>query len=428
MSRWPDRGRLWHNRDFLKLWAGQTMSQAGSRVTDLALPLTAILVLDATPGQLGVLIAAEYVPSLFVTLLAGVWADRHRRRPMLVAANLGRACILALVPILALIGELSIAVLCAVALSTGILTALFDVTYVSYIPTLVDREDLVEANSKMQSSQSVAQVAGRGAGGVLTQLLTGPGALLVDAVSYVVAAMSLLSIRHVEQPPRVAAQRSVAREAADGLRFTLGSRVLRPVMLQSAVYNLCNAVVLVVLPIYALRHLDVSPATLGLVIASGSLGAVAGAMMAARVGRRLRAGPAMALGMGVAWTGFLALALAGGGHALVLVELVAAHCLLGAGLALFNVHSLSIRQSIVPFDMIGRVTASYRLVSWAMIPAGALLGGVSAGALGSRPTLLWTAAALGVGAVLFATSCGARVGRDDAVVALAARPSAVSGG
>jgi MFS family permease len=411
MKRLPARGRLWHNREFLKLWAGQTASQAGSRVTDLALPLTAILMLDASAGQVGMLVAAEYAPSLVVTLVAGVWADRHRRLPILVGANLGRAALLALVPILALTGGLSMAVLYAVALSAGILTTLFDVTYISYIPTLVDRIDLVEANSKMQSSQSVAQVAGHGAGGVLVQLLTAPGAVLVDAVSYLVAAASLLSIRHREPAPQApAGRRSVAREASAGLRFTLGSSVLRPVMLQSAVYNLFNAVVLVVLPVYALRHLHLSPATLGLVIASGSIGAVAGAMAAARVGRRLRPGPAMAVGMGLASGGFLMLSLAGGGHGLVIAQLVAAHCVFGAGLVIFNVHALSIRQRIVPHDMMGRVTASYRMVSWAMIPAGSLLGGLSADALGPRPTLLGAALGLGIGTALFAASRGARVG------------------
>jgi MFS family permease len=426
MKRLPARGRLWHNREFLRLWAGQTASQAGSRVTDLALPMTAILVLDASAGQVGILVAAEFAPSLVVTLAAGVWADRHRRRPILVGANLGRAAVLALVPILALTGGLSMAVLYAVALSAGILTTLFDVTYISYIPTLVQREDLVEANSKMQSSQSVAEVGGFGAGGVLTQLLTAPGAVLVDAVSYLVAAASLLSIRHREPEPRAPAQRrSVPREASEGLRFTLGSSVLRPVMLQSAAYNLFNAVVLVVLPVYALRQLHMSPATLGLVIASGSTGAVAGAMAAARVGRRLRPGPTMALGMGLAWAGFLLLSLVGGRYELVIAQLIAAHCLLGAGLALFNVQALSIRQRIVPHDMMGRVTASYRLVSRAMIPAGSLLGGFSAELLGPRATLVGAAIGLGIGAALFAASRGART---DTIggLALADAPSAAA--
>jgi MFS family permease len=410
MRRARLRGRLWGNRDFLKLWGGQTASQTGSRVTDLALPLTAILVLDARPAELGILVAAEYVPNLLMTLVAGVWADRHRRRPILLVANLGRAAVLALVPVLALTGGLSMAVLYAVALSAGALTALFDVTYVSYIPTLVGRDHVVEANSKMQSSQSVAQVGGHGIAGVLAQLLTAPGAVLVDALSYLAGAASLFAIGHREPRPRRSAGRpSMVREASYGLRLTLGSAVLRSVMLQSAAYNLCNAVVLVVLPLYALRHLDLSPATLGIVIASGSAGAVAGAMAAPYVGRRLEMGSAMAAGMGLACAGFLILALASGGHGLVIAELVIAHCVFGAGLSIFNVQSLSIRQSIVPADMLGRVTASYRLVSWATIPAGSLLGGIAAGAFGPRSALLAAAVSLTLGTALFAVSSGARV-------------------
>jgi hypothetical protein len=262
----------------------------------------------------------------------------------------------------------------------------------------------------MQSSQSVAQVGGHGIAGVLAQLLTAPGAVLVDALSYLAGAASLFAIGHREPRPRRSAGRpSMVREASYGLRLTLGSAVLRSVMLQSAAYNLCNAVVLVVLPLYALRHLDLSPATLGIVIASGSAGAVAGAMAAPYVGRRLEMGSAMAAGMGLACAGFLILALASGGHGLVIAELVIAHCVFGAGLSIFNVQSLSIRQSIVPADMLGRVTASYRLVSWATIPAGSLLGGIAAGAFGPRSALLAAAVSLTLGTALFAVSSGARV-------------------
>ena len=404
------RGRLWHNLDFLKLWAGQSTSQVGSRLTELALPLTGILMLGATPGQLGILTAAEYVPVLFVTMLAGVWADRHRRRPILLATNVGRAAILGVVPLLAVLGGLSMTVLYGVALSAGILTALFDVTYISYLPSLVEREDLVEGNSKLQSSQSLAQVAGQGAAGVLVQLVTAPGAILFDAISYVVAAVSIVSIRTPEPTPvRDTDRRSIRCDMAEGLRFALASRVLRPLMLQSAMFNLVNAVILVVLPVYALRTLHFQPATLGLVIACGSAGALAGAMGAARVGRRLGAGGAMALGMGAAAAGFLLLPAAAGSRAAVITLLIAAFCLYGAGLALFNVHSLSTRQRVVPTNMLGRVTASYRMLSYATIPLGGLLGGQAAGELGIRTTLMMAAIALTASAVLFARSGVARV-------------------
>jgi predicted MFS family arabinose efflux permease len=401
------RGQLWSNHDFLWLWAGQTASQAGSQVSELALPLTGILVLHATPGALGVLTAAQFAPSLIVTLLAGVWADRHRRRPTLLAVNLGRAAILAVVPVLAITGNLSMPALYAVALSAGILTAQFDVTYVSYVPSLVARANVMEANAKMQSSQSVAQVAGQGVAGIVAQLLTAPGAVAVDVCSYLMAAFSLVRIRHSEPPPMARSERrGVAREAAAGLRVALGHDLLRPVMLQSAAFNLFNAVVLVVLPLHAVRTLHLSPATLGLVIAFGGLGAVAGALSAQAIGRRLQSGPSMVLGMGFSAAAFVALPLAGGGRELTIAELLAAECALGAGIALFNVHALSLRQRIVSDRLLGRVTASYRLVSWAMIPPGALLGGAAAGGIGTRLTLLCSGLGLSGCTVLFAASRG----------------------
>jgi predicted MFS family arabinose efflux permease len=411
------RGRLWSNGDFLKLWAGQTASQAGSQVSELALPLTGIIVLHASAGALGLLTAAEYGPTLFVTLLAGVWADRHRRRPTLLYANLGRAAILAVVPILAVTGGLSMPALYAVALAAGILTAQFDVTYVSYVPSLVDRANVMEANAKMQSSQSVAQVAGHGAAGVLAELLSAPGAVAVDVGSYLLAAWSLTMIRHSEpQPMAPAERRGVAREAAEGLRLALGHDRLRPVMLQSAAFNLFNAVVLVVLPLYALRALHLSAGTLGLVMAFGGIGAVAGALAAEPIGRRLETGPSMVLGMGCSAAAFLALPLAGGSRGLTIVELLAAQSALGAGIALFNVHALSLRQRLVADQLMGRVTASYRLVSWAMIPLGGIIGGLSAGHLGTRLTLLWTGVGLAACGALFAASRGGlrgALGRQD---------------
>lgn len=403
-ERATGQGSLWRNRDFVKLWGGQTASQAGSRMSDLALPLTGILLLDATPGQLGLLAAAEFSPLLLVTLFAGVWADRHARRPILFVANVGRALLIGLVPALAVSGVLTMPILCAIAFSVGTLTAVFDVTYVAYVPSLVDREQLVEGNSKLQASYSVAQVAGQGSSGVLVQLLTAPGALLVDALTYLLAAFSVLSIRHRETARPPASRGDLRREVAEGLKMTLGNRVLRPLMLQSAAFNGLNAIVVVVLPVYALRSLELSPATLGLVIASGSLGALAGAMGAGRLGRRIGVGPAMTLGMATACLSFLAIPLASGGRAAVIAVLVATYCVFGAGLAVFNVHSLSIRQTVVPTEMMGRVASVYRLASWAMIPAGSLLGGLLANVLGLRTTLLVAAAGLTLSAVLFAWS------------------------
>jgi MFS family permease len=410
-------GRLWRHPDFLKLWAGQTTSLMGSRVTELALPLTGILVLDATAGQLGILNAAEFLPVLFTTLLAGVWADRHRRRPMLLTSHLVRALALAAIPALAIFGGLSMPLLYAVALTVGIFTAQFDVAYVAYLPTLVRREDLVEGNSKLQSSQSVAQVAGQGMSGVIVQLLTAPIAIVVNAATFLVASASVVAIRHREPavPRPENGRRGVFGEIGEGLRLALGSPVLRPLMLQSAWYNMLNDVILVVMPVYAVRGLHLPPATLGLVIASGSIGAFAGATLAGRLARRVGAGRAMALGMAGACTGYLVLPLASGPRPAVLAALVGGYIVYGCGLAVFNVHSVSIRQALVPAGMMGRIAASYRMVSGAAIPLGGLLGGLSADVFGMRTTLLGACAGLLASAAVFACSRGARVRDIDAL-------------
>jgi len=195
-----DRG-LWRHTDFLRLWSGQTVSLFGTQVTMLALPLTAMQLLDASAGQLGILNALEYLPVACVTLLAGVLADRVRRRGLLIVSNLCRAVVLAAVPVAAWTGHLNIAILYAVAFVTGVFTAQFDVAYQAYLPTLIEKRLLVDGNSKLQASQSIAQTAGQGLSGVLIQLLTAPIAIVVDSASYVVSIVTLLAIRSVE-PPR----------------------------------------------------------------------------------------------------------------------------------------------------------------------------------------------------------------------------------
>ena len=408
-GRWGSAGGLWRNGDFLKLWAGQSVSLLGSQVTLVALPLAGILVLHAKAGQLGLLNAAEYTPVLLITLIGGVWADRYRRRPLMLASNVGLALVTGVIPVLGWLGLLSMNILFVVAFAAGIFTAQFNVTYIAYLPTLVDKKDLVGGNSKLQASQSIAQVAGQGASGVLVQLLTAPGAILVDSISYLVAAVGMLSIRTREAMPQRAMRRSIAREAGEGLRLTWSSNLLRSLIIESAWFNMFNDVVVVVIPIYALRTLHLHPATLGLIIASGSIGAFTGAVLAGRIARRIGVGPAMASGMLAACVAYEVLPLAGGRHLVLISLLVACYIVYGAGMALFNVHSLSIRQTLVPNHMLGRVTASYRLVSWATIPVGGALGGLVAEVAGSRVALLIAGSALMAGALIFATTRSARL-------------------
>jgi MFS family permease len=405
---------LWRHGDFLRLWTGQTVSLLGSRVTELALPLTALLVLHAQPAQLGLLTALEFAPVLVTTLLAGVWADGHRRRPVMFVSNAGRALILVAVPLVALAGALTMPILYAAALAVGMLTALFDVAYQAYLPSLIHRDDLVEGNAKLQASQSVAQVAGHGASGVLVQVLTAPGALLVDALSYVLAAVSIAAIRQPEHRVRAPGERErVADAVVNGLRLTFGHRLLRPIMLQSAWYNMLHAVVVVVMPVFAVQTLGLPPAVLGLVMAVGSVAALGGAVWARRLAETVGIGPAMAMGMTGACTGFFLLPFASGPPAVVISVLATGFGIYGAGLATFNVHSLSLRQLVTPPDVLGRVAASYRMVAFAAIPVGGVVGGATAQVLGDRATLFGTGVALVVSAVHFAGTASARVRNEE---------------
>ncbi|HYP20992.1 MAG TPA: MFS transporter, partial [Chloroflexia bacterium] len=199
---WGRLGRLSGNPDFMRMWAGETVSMFGSQITYVAIPLTAVLVLHAQPGEMGILQAAGFAPFLLLTLFAGVWVDRNRRRPILVLANAGRAVLLALVPLSALFGWLSMAQLFVISLLVGSLTVFFELAYQSYLPTLVNKDELVEGNSKLQTSASVSSIGGPGIAGLLMEVLSAPFALLADAVSFLLSAFMLLRIRKVEPEPQ----------------------------------------------------------------------------------------------------------------------------------------------------------------------------------------------------------------------------------
>ncbi|GIJ11805.1 MFS transporter [Micromonospora andamanensis] len=412
----PDRppevaASLWRHPDFLRLWGAQTIAMLGSRVTELALPLTAILLLDAGPTSLGLLNVAEYLPFTLVTLFAGVLADRYRRRGLLIGANIGRALILAVVPVLALTDQLSMTALYVVAFLIGVLTSQFDVAYQAYVPVLVSRAQLVEANSKLQSTRSIAETGGKGFSGVLIQVFTAPGAIIVDCLTYLISAASLLAIK-TREPRRSTTSRGfrgVWSEIGEGLRATLGHRILRAVLLQAAWFNLFHDVVLVLFPLYGLKDLELSPALLGFIIASASVGAFGGSLIAGGLARRLGIGPAMVAGVLTSALGLLALPLATGSPMVQLLLLGAGYVISGVGITIFNIHSVALRQAIIPNRLLGRVSGTYRFVAWAVIPLGGLLAGVLANVLSARGALLIAGIGLMVGAVVFAFTPAGRI-------------------
>ncbi len=388
---------LWRHPDFLKLWAGQTVSLFGSLVTRFALPLTAILALHAGAAQIALLTAAEVVPAIALGLVAGVWVDRLRRRPVMVAADVGRALALGSIPFAALVGHLRIEQLYAVALVTGILTTVFDVAYPSYLPTLIPREQLVEGNSKLQASGSVAEVSAFGLAGVLISALTAPGAILVDACSFVVSAVSVLLSRRPEPAPAPAEERTgTLRELGDGLRLVSGSAILRPIAWVAGAQSLFQSIVGVVILLFYARDLHLSPVTMGLLAAFGGCSSFVAALVVERVTRRFGVGRTLVWGLALGGFGTLLTAMAGGPMWLAVAFLVAQQLIGDGGLTVYIINSQSLLQGIAPDEMQGRLHATVRSAEWAGTLLGLIAGGVLGQVLGLRPTLLVAA----VGALL----------------------------
>ncbi|GAA5074775.1 MFS transporter [Streptomyces similanensis] len=383
------------NRDFMVFWAGDTVAQFGSQVTLLAVPLTAAVTLKVDAKAMGVLNAASYLPFLVLTLFAGVWADRYRRRPVMLASTLCRAALLALIPLLAALDELNLGYLVAVALAVGVFTVLFEVTYQSYLPSLVDRDNLMEGNSKLQVSASAAQVGGPALAGWLAGWLTPQTAILVSAIAFAVSAGGLGLVRKREPaPPRPVEHPPVRGQIAEGLRFTFGNRVLRACVLEAATYNMFWLVLETVFLLYATRELGFSPGTVGLVLGGGAVGSLAGSLIAKRISERLGLGNTVTLAMVLGCAAPVLVPLAGGPRPVALGLLLLSFFIGGVGTMVANIQVVSLRQTITPNAMLGRMNASYRFLSWGVVPLGALLGGWLGDSIGLRPSLFVGAAGL----------------------------------
>ncbi len=377
----------WRRRDFRLLWAGESVSLLGSQVTLLALPLVAALTLHVTAPQMGLLRAAEYLPFLLVTPFAGVFVDRVRRRPLLLATNLGRAVLLGIVPLLVALGWLSVAALLAIVTVTGVLAVAFELAYQAFMPSLVPPEDLTEGNSKLFASGSVAEIGGPGFGGLLVQLVTAPFAILVDAASFLVSALTLAAIR-VQEAPFPQAHRNVWREIGEGFRALRSTLILRAFMYEATTYNFFWNGMTGVFVLYAVRVLALTPGVLGAILAVGGAGGLAGALLTPYMGRRWGVGRVVVISSVVAAVAMLALPLAARPGPMTVGFLMAVFFVNGIGVAACNVHTFTWRQAAVPNHLRGRMNAAYRTVTYGAIPPGAALGGLLAERNGLYPTLV----------------------------------------
>ncbi len=337
-------GGLWQHPDFLGLWAGQTVSLFGSAFTTLALPLTAVLVLGATPWEMGLLAAVGGAPWFLFGPFAGVWVDRARRRPLLIATDLARALLLGSIPLAAALGMLRLGRLNLVAFPIGVASVLFEIAQQSYFPTLVTRERLVEGNSKLSASLTVANVAAPGLAGGIVQLLTAPLALLVDAASFLISAACLGAIRTAEPAPAVAAgSATVGAQIREGLRFTRDAPAIRAFTATNATFFCCNGIVTTVLLLYLARDLGLSAAVIGLIRAVGSVGGLFGALLAAPLTARWGLGPTILWSAALRGAGLLAPPLAGSLPVGVVPVLVVGQFAMSGAWSVFFVNQTSLR-------------------------------------------------------------------------------------
>jgi MFS family permease len=387
-------GRNLLRTDFGKLWAALSISLVGSQITTLALPLFAARSLGASAFQMGLLAAAAEAPFLLFSLPAGAFVDRLPRRPVLIATDLGSALLLLSIPLAVPFGGPVYLQLCLVAFGVGTFTVVSEVAHYAYVPVLVGRSELTRFNSRLQVSHSAANSGGPGLAGVLVQLLTAPIAVLVDAVSFVCSAVLLRAIRTLEPPLEAEEEQTgMLRSVREGLRWLLGHRLLRPLVVTLVPTVFSESGVLALYILYATRHLDLSPLWIGVIFAAGGLGAIPGAVVAERSGARFGVGPVIIGGYALSGLATLVVPIAAGPTAVVVTTLVAAKAFGGLVDTTANVQQWTLRQAVTPDRLQGRVTAGHRFTIYG---AGAI-GALAAGGLGSL---------VGVRAALFVFAAG----------------------
>ncbi|WP_206792280.1 MFS transporter [Amycolatopsis sp. MtRt-6] len=415
------RGSLFRHADFRRLWAGDTASQFGTAIGYTAIPLLAAVTLAATPFEMGLLTAAETLAFLLIGLPAGVWVDRLRRRRVMLTADFTRAALLLSVPISWWAGVLTFAQLLVVVLVVGIATVFFDVAYQSYLPSLVGREHLLEGNAKLQAVQSVAQIAGPSAAGVLVQLVNAASTVLLTGLGYLTSALFLLRIRTVEPEPVREGHAKLVSQVAEGLRFVFSDRPLRAIVATTSTSNFFNSAFLAVQVLFLTRTAGLPPAAVGVLLAAGGAGGILGALCSGALTRRIGQARAIWLVPLLTMPGHLLIPFAAPGWRLGLAGLGAVAG--GFGIIVYNVAQVSYRQAICPDRLLGRMNASVRFVVWGTMPLGGLLGGGLGEWLGLRGAI-WVALAGEVASVLWVVCSPLRHMRDLPTEAKTGSPAA----
>lgn len=382
------RASLLRDLEFLKLWSGQSVSLLGSQFTLLALPIAAAVTLRATPAEMGVLTALQFAPGLVFGLVAGVWLDRARRRPVMVATQLVSATALATVPLAAAMNALSIGQLYAVAFVAGLAAAFFGVAQVSFLPTLVARDRLIEANAYYQTSRTLASLIGPGLAGAAVQLLTAPIAVAVDAASFAVGAATAAWLRVSEPRPGSAPRPHLAREAIAGFTTLWRQPLVRSITSTLLMANAGGAMSVTVLVLLFVGQLGVSPAQLGLTFAAASASSLLGSLLFRPLQRQVGVGPAMVVATALLGAGVLVRLGASFTHEPVTFPLLVGGALVsGFGLMTYNIPQQAIQQAVIPNHTLGRATAAVALIINAGSVAASLGGGFLGQLMGLQLTL-----------------------------------------
>jgi MFS family permease len=384
----PFSSPLWQNHAFVRVWSAASISIFGSLVTRIALPLVAILTLGAGPFEVALLRSMDVAAALVVGLVAGAWVDRLRRRPVLIWADLGRAVLLGTIPVSFLLGTLALWQLIAVAGLAAVLTTFFDAADNAYLPTIVERERLLEANSALAASGSVAEFAGFGISGFLVQLMSGPITIVINAVTYLVSAVLLLSVRRPEAPPPPRSEREpVLDEIRHGLRLVLDNPVLRAFVGAQMLISMLWGVFGATWFLFALDELGVSPATIGVIAGVGGASSFIGALVATRSTRRWGVGPVAIGAMLLAALGNLLIPIAPAGMPLVAVAFLLGQQLVAdSAVTVYDVTETSVRQSLVAEHELGRVASTFHVASAAAQLAATIVAGLLAEVIGLRLT------------------------------------------
>lgn len=380
---------LWRHSGFLLLWGGQSISQIGSQVSLWAVPLVAVLLLKASPFQMGILALMGRLPLLLVGLVAGVWVDRFPRRRVLIIADVGRALLMGSIPLAAWLNLLSFLQLSITAFLVGVLTVFFDVAYQSFLPSLVEGEQLVSANSKLESSTAFATIIGPGLAGTIVQVLSGPLAILIDAFSFIVSSVSLAAIRVQEDTSKVrAGSHKLLSEMSEGVRFLWQQPIIRALTISAALFNLFDNVLGAEYVLYLSHTLGLSALYVGIVGACGGVGWLLGALFTEPLTRRFGLGPTLIGSITLSCLAKACIAFAGGPFLLALGPVIFGELLFQGVATIYSINSLSLRQSVLPAELRGRVTAVVRVVTWGVGSFGALFGGILAEWVGLRPTMI----------------------------------------